>query len=372
MRLVSYTRTTSCISSMVPSNKEIAEQNSRIKAYADAHGWKIRKTYSDRKNDPKENKGFQELLEDGICRTFDAVIVDSVFHAGCDFPTGRQVLLQTFHYAGIAFIVVEDDFISLGKSNKEAESYYNKKQGVYVHGTKKAKAAQIETKQKKQDSLRGKIPVSKYTGLITDSAYPGQAIILRNAHVPEKAYFTVYDPSRPQFSQSHLPLSEVEDALFAMLLAEKGKAEKMMKIIRAEGESGKLQMEEQIRTLFFNIAMQIAESEKHKMEAYRKYKTGQLSGDEWNEINAAAKAFVEEQEPTLKRYEQQFSEIKTLISEKNPWIQARMEWNEDRHISRKLLLRHVEKIELNNMKLSHVTFTHEEWYLRLPQQWREN
>ena len=128
MRIVSYTRTTSCYpGAEIPVNV-ITEQNERIKAFADSHGWRIADRYSDRKKDPGENAAFERLLQDGIQRKFDAVIVDSVFRAGKDLWSAREVLLQTFHYAGIGFIVVEDGFISIGKSNEEAEAYFD---GVY-------------------------------------------------------------------------------------------------------------------------------------------------------------------------------------------------------------------------------------------------
>lgn len=130
MRIVSYTRTTSCFpGAEIPANV-ITEQNYRIKSYADSHGWKIADKYSDRKKDEKENTSFERLLQDGISRKFDAVIVDSVFRAGKDLWSAREVLLQTFHFAGIGFIVVEDDFVSIGKSNEEAEAYFDEKYGL--------------------------------------------------------------------------------------------------------------------------------------------------------------------------------------------------------------------------------------------------
>ena len=86
--------------------------------------------YSDRKKDQSENSAFEQLLQDGIQRKFDAVIVDSVFRAGKDLWSAREVLLQTFHFAGIGFIVVEDGFISNGKTNDEAEAYFDQKYGL--------------------------------------------------------------------------------------------------------------------------------------------------------------------------------------------------------------------------------------------------
>lgn len=130
MRIVSYTRTTSCFpGAEIPTNV-ISEQNEQIRAFTEEHGWKITDKYSDRKKDPKENTAFERLLQDGIQRKFDAVIVASIFRAGKDLWSAREVLLQTFHYAGISFIVVEDGFISTGKSNEEADEYFDGKYGI--------------------------------------------------------------------------------------------------------------------------------------------------------------------------------------------------------------------------------------------------
>lgn len=66
MRLVSYTRTTSCFPGAVISPTTITEQNEKIKTYADEHGWKISEKYSDRKKDSSANEAFNELLHDGM------------------------------------------------------------------------------------------------------------------------------------------------------------------------------------------------------------------------------------------------------------------------------------------------------------------
>lgn len=130
MRLVSYTRTTSCYPGAEIHSDVIGRQNENIKKYAETQGWKISDRYSDRKKSKGENAAFEKLLQDGIQRKFDAVIVDSVFRAGKDLWSAREVLLQTFHYAGIGFVVVEDDYVSIGKSNAEAEAYFDKKYSV--------------------------------------------------------------------------------------------------------------------------------------------------------------------------------------------------------------------------------------------------
>lgn len=126
MRLVSYTRSASWKTEDIPADI-IKQQNDCIRKYAKAHGWKILKTYSDRKQDKNEESAFREMLNDGMERQFDAVIVAAIDRAGKSLWSAREVLLQTFHMAGIGFIVVEDDFISMGKDNMAVEDYFQNK-----------------------------------------------------------------------------------------------------------------------------------------------------------------------------------------------------------------------------------------------------
>lgn len=132
MRAVSYTRTTSCFPGETdyPSDV-IAMQNRHIADYAKENNLKLLDKYSDRKKDRHENTAFEQLLADGMQRKFDIVIVDSIFRAGKDLWNAKEVLLQTFHYAGIPFVVVEDGFDSTGKSNDEAEAYFTEKYKAY-------------------------------------------------------------------------------------------------------------------------------------------------------------------------------------------------------------------------------------------------
>ena len=128
MRAVSYTRTTSCFPGETDYPADvIAIQNNHIGEYAKANHLKLVNKYSDRKKDNHENSAFEQLLLDGMHRKFDIVIVDSIFRAGKDLWNAKEVLLQTFHYAGIPFAVVEDGFNSAGKSNDEAEAYFAEK-----------------------------------------------------------------------------------------------------------------------------------------------------------------------------------------------------------------------------------------------------
>lgn len=126
MTAVAYIRMSTCHPlRQIPAN-HITQQSDRIKAYAKRKGWKIAARYCDRKHDSAECTAFEQMMEDGLQRKFDMVIVDSIYGAGRDLGSVKRVLLQTFHYAGISFAVVEDDFVSRGKSFSETEAYFQR------------------------------------------------------------------------------------------------------------------------------------------------------------------------------------------------------------------------------------------------------
>ena len=160
MRLVSYTRTVP-FQSDVPS-VSIIEQNERITKYAKQCGMQVTKQYSDRKNDPKADTAFLKLLEDGIHRRFDAVIVDSFFYAGRSFGQAREVLLLTFYPADIHFIVAEDEFTSFGKNKEDVTKYFWRKEGGYKN--------RMMINHMQQRNLEGKFNIQdvKYGFRLTD------------------------------------------------------------------------------------------------------------------------------------------------------------------------------------------------------------
>lgn len=86
MKWVSYTRSISSrIGEENPSNT-IAEQNERIARYLKKRGCSVSEKYSDRKRTAEATEGFDKLVQDGMARKFDAVVVDSIFRCGRTLP----------------------------------------------------------------------------------------------------------------------------------------------------------------------------------------------------------------------------------------------------------------------------------------------
>ena len=127
MKWVSYTRSISSrIGEENPSNT-IAEQNERIARYLKKRGCNVSEKYSDRKRTAEATEGFDKLVQDGMARKFDAVVVDSIFRCGRTLPFAIEALQRTFYPLGIQFAVVEDDFCSIDKTAEEVAEYFNGK-----------------------------------------------------------------------------------------------------------------------------------------------------------------------------------------------------------------------------------------------------
>lgn len=135
MRVVSYTRFTSCMFGDENPPDVIKQQNQRIKDYAKANGYKIQARYSDRKQDLNVDDAFTEMLNDGLARKYDLVIVDSLYRTGKNIWFAREMFLQTFYPAGIHFAVIEDDFCSVTKTYEEVEAYFEGKVSQYHQET---------------------------------------------------------------------------------------------------------------------------------------------------------------------------------------------------------------------------------------------
>lgn len=490
MRIVSYTRTTSCFpGEEIPANV-ITAQNERIRGYVEKHGWKIAGKYSDRKKDQSENASFERLLQDGIQRKFDAVIVDSIFRAGKDLWSAREVLLQTFHFAGIWFIVVEDNFISAGKSNEEAEKYFDQKYSVLrrenirhrvnqrnrngilswndvkygyrltedyqlvidkdtapvvkrmfelcASGMTPKQIAELFTKEeipvplvsrgmnvkidhpyrwdrlkvrrlldktvyigrwskivqgevmeftnepiveedvfwKVQDYLasiatHAKPPREKhpYTGLVCDKDF-GFCLRLRKTR-SGVLYFAFATVPQNYEGNTQLLLSDLESELRSALNREKERAEQIEMLIREEGTEKKNAIVRQMQETFKSRAQLLAERQQSRMDKYRCYRAGKISEQDIQMEEERYQNTVSSLENVFQGYFAKKERIETAISENNPWLQLFRAWDPARILDREILLKYISRITLDHMQIAAIEFVHAEWYMELPDDWRE-
>ena len=126
MKCVSYTQT-------IPWKNHkgeltIADQNQRIAEYLAEHKeLNLQKKYSDRKNAENAGAAFDKMIDDGVERKFDCIIVASMYYCGPDFPAARQAIKETLYETGVDLIVLEEGLDTRTASRKEVEDYFEEK-----------------------------------------------------------------------------------------------------------------------------------------------------------------------------------------------------------------------------------------------------
>lgn len=486
MRVVSYTRSTSClIYEDIPKNI-ITQQNQRIQEYARKHGWKIEEKYSDRKQDKEENSAFEQMLQDGMARKFDVVIVDSILRAGKDLWNAREVLLETFHFSGIAFVVVEDDYSSIGKSNDEATAFIDKKYGDYraenirrrvlnrnrsgilcwndlkygyrltedyqlvkdeetaavvvrifemcAEGKSLEEVADTLSKEKVLSPLakrginvkvenpykwtragvRRLIDKTVYKGYWT-KIVQGEEIHLTNEPIVSEELFAaaqkainpknyiskkpkpkhsytglIYDVKggfclrlrenkggiryfsyvQKQEKQKWLLYETVDKAVVSALNLEKEKAESILKHILNDCEKLKKAEISKIQELYRDNAFTIVEMERKRMDYFKQYKDSKVSEEEYNRVSKKCKDFILQTEQRSLTLQKKIDVIKKAYSQKNPWIELFLTWDETKVLDAKTLNRYIARIYTDNLEIVKIDMKENEWYLELPEEWR--
>ncbi len=489
MRLVSYTRTTTCYPGEVISPNAITEQNEVIKAYAERHGWRVSNKYSDRKRDKTENEAFERLLHDGMQRKFDAVIITSIYRAGKDLWNAKEVLLQTFHYAGIGFIIVEDDFISIGKSNEEGDEFFREKYGilrrekirysvnhrnrngilswndvkygyrltndyqlvidpttapvvkrmfemcaagmepkdiaatfksehipiplvsrgmnveipdpynwdrqtvrrlldktVYIgHWTKIVQGEEMHFNnepivdevvfQKVQDYLasiathaKPPRPKHRYNMMVKDKE-GGFCLHLRHSKYGYE-YFAFASTPKDYEGKRTILVSELEEKLRERLNREREKAIRMLDLVETVGDAMINSLTDKAQAEFERQSFLIAENEKTRMEAYKAFQAGESTKENWDITNRAARTFIKSVEDAIQEASALTQKEIQAISKDNPWINLFITWNNTMGFDRETLTKYVALITLDHMEIDSIGFVHQEWYMNLPKEWR--
>lgn len=126
MKCVSYTRTMPWKNHT--GELTIADQNQRIAEYLAEHKeFDLQKKYSDRKGAENASAAFDKMIDDGVGRKFDCIIVASMYYCGPGFPAARQSIKETLYETGVDLIVLEEGLDTRTASRKEVEDYFEEK-----------------------------------------------------------------------------------------------------------------------------------------------------------------------------------------------------------------------------------------------------
>ena len=67
------------------------------------------------------------MIDDGVGRKFDCIIVASMYYCGPGFPVARQSIKETLYETGVDLIVLEERLDTRTASRKEVEDYFEEK-----------------------------------------------------------------------------------------------------------------------------------------------------------------------------------------------------------------------------------------------------
>lgn len=118
MRYVSYVRDNP------GKNRFMDEEQRKIDAWTKEHGVVLQKKYRDA-DDCVD--GIRQLINDGVDRKYDRIILDSIYDFGENVGQADQTLRITFFPYGIYFICLDDGYTSEGKTEKELQAYFHEK-----------------------------------------------------------------------------------------------------------------------------------------------------------------------------------------------------------------------------------------------------
>lgn len=118
MRCVCYTRDTS------REGHEAAIQLQNIEAWALEHDAKIEERYTDSYDSLYD---FRRMIQDGVDRRYDKILLDSIYACGENLNQAEQVLLDTFFPFSVHFTCVDDGFDSTAQTKSELTAYFEEK-----------------------------------------------------------------------------------------------------------------------------------------------------------------------------------------------------------------------------------------------------
>ncbi len=126
MRYVSYTKAVSWSKKDITNS--IPEQNEAISLWLKRNGKQdVQKKYIDKKNDVMAETGFLEMIQDGMERKFDCIVVKDISYLGYCLQAARHHILDTLYEVGINFVVTEDDFDSSKEERQDVIRYFDGK-----------------------------------------------------------------------------------------------------------------------------------------------------------------------------------------------------------------------------------------------------
>lgn len=312
MRYVSYTRAVSWCPVEDDDERTIAVQNEHIAEFAKEHNFRITKKYSDRTDSADAHKGFDSLMEDGVNRKFDCLVVDSIYRCGRSNSEVKRRIIDTLYLAGIQIIVVEDKFISKEKDLDHMKRYWN----TVAVNTEQKKNPKIVAKNKKTPNPF----VSKIFYAPTNEPLYLRTYKLEQYFLPRNTSVEKY-PKVTYFSMQEMFVEimnkEAEESAKIQEFIAKGNADEYIEM--------KLKpLREEITSLFERVANR----ELTLIDVERQYHLGEITEEEFRYVRKKYSEDLYKTEKDFNALTDKATNIKKIINVRNPWLLMMNKWEE--------------------------------------------
>ena len=172
------------------------------------------------------------------------------------------------------------------------------------------------------------------------------------------------------YERPYMPYDEFHEKITEQLLCERHAAKSALAVIRSEsGIAKKNEIMQPARDQFQQILCRTHEIESRKLDAYRRYKNGEISSEEYLVQEKDAAKGIKKLDNQVETLIAELAEIDRTYSEKNPWIRLFSRFNECDALIRKKVLKYVEKVYLCRFASVELVPKELEWKQALPQEW---
>lgn len=352
-------------------------QERHIREYSDSHNLEIAQKYTDMEHDGEcGDSAFRILLSDGMSRKFDGVVVDSINRCGSSLWQAREVLLETFQYAGIYFIVVQDGFDStLG--NEAAEEYFKGKYSEWKRNHMRTEKFSQNWRREKGQSA-GKGTYRKKTDHAPYASSPLRQIAfhaetgkrLKMQTVNGDHYFTssCYFPKKKK--NSSIKRGDLEELVLDAMDAEKELAEMILEKLKNGDGKDVLQYRlslvgSQMRQNFEKLAA----AEFAEVEYTRAFENGEISEEEYRRRRNAQREALLKADKDFQEAEAVGDRLEKAFGFTNPWITLMQSWERPDVLTHSTVKKYLKKASVRDFKDVEVITKMDAWKKLLPAEW---
>lgn len=227
--------------------------------------------------------------------------------------------------------------------------------------------------QKVDKSNLGKTPMNPFAKMIFDK----ETGIPLKIHTQQRLKIQVFrrsyaEKEKTTCRKGNIPYVDVYDGVYELLLKEKRRAERLLKMIAtSEWEYEKQRQLQKVRASAQDSFAKMMEIENENYQLYSQFVNGSISSEEYECCKQQNINLFEEEDCLFQQDMEQIEKIEKCFSADNPWIRLFAEADIPEKLEREHIKKWIERIEVVYFEYVEVCVKYREWKERFPKQWLE-